>query len=789
MSLNKSKALEEAKEFVLQQNLPAAVKIYREIIEDDPSDLDVITTLGDLYANSGRVSEAIALFSSVATMYAGGGFTRKAIVTFKKIITLDPGNYETAVKLADLYAEAGLPSEARQHYLQIAEALSRQGQMLDALMVLKKVVDLDPLNIPNRIKLGELYLREGLTDQAFEAFVDAAQKLAAKGESRRALNAYQEALAIKADDNVVAETRKLMTELGVVDQEKTLRSLSQPRTEGNRQAVKHTAPLASEPPRPVAQTETESRPSDSFVIQEISKAEILVAYGKVEQAIGMLRSVLKDKPDDVDLHVKLKDIYLRNGMMTEAARECFELERIHESRGESERARDYAVRASRLTQLIDHPSGDLVEQAEKPAPEPQPQPQLKPAPQSQVQPQPSVPPRTPLPQPTFKAQPLPLPLPTSRPQPTPQQQPTLQPQPTNRPQPTPQPQVAAVKTAPAEVASRVRTVTTRMDTRPAPMAIAVTPEKPAAVELETISDSDFYLMVPPSDTALTTVPAANLEVRESTEALVKHVITQNVPMIFADAQLEKKHGRATALAIAAGVAVVLSIGAVIGGFAYDSQLDKQYQALSLAAPSLKAPTPPAADEPQGDQTQEAQQIDPISVVVTAPSQPESAPQPATSTPQPTKSEPPPTPQPVVEAPKARTPAQPAPPRASIGPDGRGIGESSAPTGLSGNVPTTNPVEPPPKVVRQSPGVVLGSAIKKVDPVYPSAARSAHQTGAVAVEVVISEHGDVTSARAVSGPELLRSSAVAAAKAWKFKASTLGGVPVTTTTTIVFNFKF
>jgi len=28
----------------------------------------------------------------------------------------------------------------------------------------------------------------------------------------------------------------------------------------------------------------------------------------------------------------------------------------------------------------------------------------------------------------------------------------------------------------------------------------------------------------------------------------------------------------------------------------------------------------------------------------------------------------------------------------------------------------------------------------------------------------------------------------AARAWKFKASTLGGVPVITTTTIVFNFK-
>src|SRR5262249_39124389 len=161
-------------------------------------------------------------------------------------------------------------------------------------------------------------------------------------------------------------------------------------------------------------------------------------------------------------------------------------------------------------------------------------------------------------------------------------QPALRSQPTSRPQPTPQPQIAAVKTASAEVAPRVRTVTTRMDTRPAPAAIAVAPEKPAAVELETISDGDFQLMVAPSDTALATVPAAKLEVREATEAVVKHVTTQSVPMLFADAQLEKKHGRTTALAIAAGVAVVLSIGAVIGGFAYDSHLDKQYQALSLA---------------------------------------------------------------------------------------------------------------------------------------------------------------------------------------------------------------
>jgi protein TonB len=84
--------------------------------------------------------------------------------------------------------------------------------------------------------------------------------------------------------------------------------------------------------------------------------------------------------------------------------------------------------------------------------------------------------------------------------------------------------------------------------------------------------------------------------------------------------------------------------------------------------------------------------------------------------------------------------------------------------------------------------VLGGTVKKVDPVYPAVAREARQAGVVAVEVTINEQGNVTSARALSGPALLRDAAVGAARAWKFRASTMGGVPVPTTTTIVFNFK-
>ena len=55
--------------------------------------------------------------------------------------------------------------------------------------------------------------------------------------------------------------------------------------------------------------------------------------------------------------------------------------------------------------------------------------------------------------------------------------------------------------------------------------------------------------------------------------------------------------------------------AVIGGFAYNSHLDKEYAALSLAAPQVTEPPPPAAEE---DAVEEVTQNEPITVVVTPP---------------------------------------------------------------------------------------------------------------------------------------------------------------------------
>jgi protein TonB len=88
-----------------------------------------------------------------------------------------------------------------------------------------------------------------------------------------------------------------------------------------------------------------------------------------------------------------------------------------------------------------------------------------------------------------------------------------------------------------------------------------------------------------------------------------------------------------------------------------------------------------------------------------------------------------------------------------------------------------------KVKKIDPGI----AIKKVAPEYPAEAKAAGVSGKVAVQVTISEEGQVIAAIAVSGPELLREAAVQAAREWVFKPTRADNAPVKVQGILTFNF--
>lgn len=99
----------------------------------------------------------------------------------------------------------------------------------------------------------------------------------------------------------------------------------------------------------------------------------------------------------------------------------------------------------------------------------------------------------------------------------------------------------------------------------------------------------------------------------------------------------------------------------------------------------------------------------------------------------------------------------------------------------------NSVPPVPTIIRKSGAVLAGSAIRRVEPVYPPLAKVARVSGTVVVEVTVDEAGNVISARGLAGHPLLKDSAVVAARGWKFTPTQLAGVRVKVVGTITFNY--
>ena len=85
------------------------------------------------------------------------------------------------------------------------------------------------------------------------------------------------------------------------------------------------------------------------------------------------------------------------------------------------------------------------------------------------------------------------------------------------------------------------------------------------------------------------------------------------------------------------------------------------------------------------------------------------------------------------------------------------------------------------------GVLNDKASVLPQPVFPVIARQAHASGAVNVEIMIDEGGNVIAAHAVSGHPLLQAAAVNAARQASFNPTRLNGEPVRVTGTLVYNF--
>jgi tetratricopeptide (TPR) repeat protein len=193
---NKTKVMAAAEKFVQQGKLQNAIAEYLKVVAEDPKDLTVMNTVGDLYARLGQTGEAIQYFRQVGEAYAADGFIVKAIAIYKKLTKLNPSASDCIIKLGELYSQQGLYNDARSQYLSVADRFLRSGDNQQASQIFQKMLELDPENAAMQAKLADLYVKLGNKEDARNIFFAAAESLFRRGAMEAADEALERVLTL-----------------------------------------------------------------------------------------------------------------------------------------------------------------------------------------------------------------------------------------------------------------------------------------------------------------------------------------------------------------------------------------------------------------------------------------------------------------------------------------------------------------------------------------------------------------------------------------------------------------
>lgn len=151
--------------------------LFGQLIENDPKNVDAYFYLANIFHRNGEIG--------------------KAIRAFKKVLELDPSHTDASISLSVLYNDIGKYDEAKkifetanervkkgksgglledQHinkkfsmkHFELADLYLTYNRYDEAIFEYKKAIDLDPENLPVRIKIAKVYAKKGFHGKAFE---------------------------------------------------------------------------------------------------------------------------------------------------------------------------------------------------------------------------------------------------------------------------------------------------------------------------------------------------------------------------------------------------------------------------------------------------------------------------------------------------------------------------------------------------------------------------------------------------------------------------------------------
>src|SRR5258708_3221336 len=207
VAIDREKVLQAAQKFVEKKKYDKAVLEYQKLIQEDPNDARTLLKIGDLQSKMELYGDAIVTYERVGKFYASQGFALKAIAVYKQIREiiakhvpqLEERYGHITPKLAELYQQLGLTSDALTDLNEVATNLQRQQRDPEAIQVFRRIVELDPTNPLSHLRLAEALSRAKDMDGAVTEFGLASTQLINLGRRDDAIKVLERLLHHRAD--------------------------------------------------------------------------------------------------------------------------------------------------------------------------------------------------------------------------------------------------------------------------------------------------------------------------------------------------------------------------------------------------------------------------------------------------------------------------------------------------------------------------------------------------------------------------------------------------------------
>ena len=215
MSTHRDKLRSSAQRNLQRGQIEKAIKDYTRIVEDDPSDIRTLLKIGDLHTRCGNFAEATSAYNKVASHYENDGFHLKAVAVYKQVLKIDNSLRDIHIKLASLYIELGLLSDACIQYEQLGLIHESSQDYEESIKCLEKILEIDSTNIPVRLKLAELMVQAMQVAHATTHFIKAAKKLKTQGRIEDANKVLERIYDLDPENlNVALESAEIYLQLG-----------------------------------------------------------------------------------------------------------------------------------------------------------------------------------------------------------------------------------------------------------------------------------------------------------------------------------------------------------------------------------------------------------------------------------------------------------------------------------------------------------------------------------------------------------------------------------------------